>query len=214
MRATVLLMLLMIALCASGFAHATEIHRCTSSRGAVSFQDKPCAASARQSIVHVTDAPVTATVSPTEKISAPTPAATVATPAVMPVSASLPMMYACTRYDGQRHYLSDTLPRPYAVPLGAMGYPGQSLDRAYAPPNGLGMSAPEEARPPRVGGPLIAGAYVEVQDYCHPASRDQVCGELRKRFDANHEQLRMAFPSDQPPLQQREDQLNAQMKGC
>jgi hypothetical protein len=47
-----------------------------------------------------------------------------------------------------------------------------------------------------------------------PASRPQVCDELRRRFDANHAKLRMAFPSEKAPFQQREDALSAQLKGC
>jgi len=65
-----------------------------------------------------------------------------------------------------------------------------------------------------LGGPLISNAYVQVQDDCQPAPRAQVCDELRHRYDANHEKLRMAFPSDQPPLEQRERELRAQLSGC
>ncbi|HEX6614456.1 MAG TPA: DUF4124 domain-containing protein, partial [Rhodanobacteraceae bacterium] len=60
----------------------------------------------------------------------------------------------------------------------------------------------------------IANAQVMVQDRCEPAPRPQVCDELRRRFKANHEKLRMAFPSEKASFQQREDQLNAQLQGC
>jgi hypothetical protein len=198
------------------FAHAVQVYRCVAGDGAVSYQDKSCPAHQKQSTVSLQDAPeVSSLAAPASaSSSAPAPAASAA-PVAAPPPAPLPMMYACTRYDGQRKYLSDTLPAPYAVPLGAQGYPGQSLDRAYGYPDRLGMSAPEEARKPPVrGGPLIANAYVEVQDHCVPASRAQVCGELQRRFDANHEKLRMAFPSEKAPFQQRESELNAQLKGC
>jgi len=195
--------------------HAVQVYRCTARDGAVSYQDKPCAARQKQSTVSLEDAPMVSSLPQAATSAAPASNASAA-PAVEPSPrAALPTMYACTRYDGQRKYLSDTLPAPYAVPLGVMGYPGQSLDRAYGYSDRLGMSAPEEARKPQVArGPLIANAYVEVQDHCVPAPRAQVCQELRRRFDANHEKLRMAFPSNKPPLQAREDELNTQLKGC
>ena len=124
-------------------------------------------------------------------------------------------MYACTTYDDEDKYLSDTLPAPYPVPLGALGYTTPSLSQAYGGRDRLGVSAPELARRPTIGrGPLIANAQVLVQDHCVPAPRSQVCDELNRRFKANHEKLRMAFPSEKAPFQQREDELNAQMRGC
>jgi hypothetical protein len=197
-------------------AHAVQVYRCTSSRDAGSYQDKPCTGHQKQSTISLQDAPVVSSV-PVPAVSAAPPAsfAGAASLYVPPPPPPLPAMYACTRYDGQRKYLSDTLPAPYAVPLGAEGYPGESLDRAYGHADRLGMSAPEEARKPSIrAGPLISNAYVEVRDHCVPAPRAQVCEELQRRFDANHEALRMAFPRDKPPLQAREDGLNAQLKGC
>lgn len=200
------------ALWLSGAARAVEVYRCTAANGAVAYQDKPCAALQKQKTVQLSDAPI---VAPAPTASAPPTAASIAPmPVATPTPPPLPVMYACSRYDGERHYLSDTLPQPYYVPLGALGYPGQSLDRAYGGRDRLGLSAPEEARPPKLGGPLIANALVEVQDDCHPASHGEVCGELRRRYDANHEKLQMAFPSDQPPLEQRERELRAQLSGC
>ncbi|MGH8212274.1 MAG: DUF4124 domain-containing protein [Rhodanobacteraceae bacterium] len=197
-------------------AHALQVYRCTARDGAVSYQDKPCPAHQTQSTVSLQGTPIVSSVPQPPVSTAPPPAKATDVPTYEPPPpAPLPVMYACTRYDSQRKYLSDTLPAPYAVPLGAQGYPGQSLDRAYGHSDRLGMSAPEEARKPSIrGGPLIANAYVEVQDHCVPAPRAQVCEELQHRFDANHENLRMAFRSDKPPLQAREDELNAQLKGC
>ncbi len=210
LRAALVLVLLLPVM-----AHAVQVYRCTARDGEVSYQDTPCPAPQKQSTVSLQDAPeVSSLPEPAASSPAPAAAASVA-PVAAPAPAALPVMYACTRYDGQRKYLSDTPTAPYAVPLGAMGYPGQSLDRAYGYSDRLGMSAPEEARKPPVrGGPLIAGAYIEVQDHCVPAPRAQVCEELRHRYDANHEKLRMAFPSEKAPFQQREDELKAQLQGC
>ncbi|MGN6313786.1 MAG: DUF4124 domain-containing protein [Rhodanobacteraceae bacterium] len=202
--------------CAPGAAMAVTVYKCTAPDGMTAYQDKPCPANRRQHTMELPDAPIVTTVPP-PVTSAPTPAASRASApaAVPPPPPPLPTMYACTTYDGEKKYLSDTLPRPYAVPLGALGYPGQSLDQAYGGRDRIGLSAPEEARKPAIGrGPLIANAQVMVQDHCVPAPRSQVCDELRRRFDVNHEKLRMAFPSEKAPFQRREDQLNAQLKGC
>lgn len=199
--------------CLARPAGAVTVYKCSAPGGTVSYQDRPCPAHQRQGTLELSDAPI---VTP-----APIPVTTTnpPPPASAPVAETppppLPTMYACTTYDGEKKYLSDTLPRPYPVPLGALGYPGQSLDQAYGGANRLGLSAPEEAPKPTIGrGPLIANAQVMVRDHCVPAPRSQVCDELRRRFDANHEKLRMAFPSEKAPFQQREDQLDARLKGC
>lgn len=195
-------------------AHAVTVYRCTAADGAIGYQDKPCPAHRRQSTLQLSDAPIVSP-PPVATTSAPASAASVPPAPIATPAVPLPTMYACTSYDGEKHYLSDNLPAPYPVPLGAMGYPSQSLDQAYGGRDRLGLSAPEESGKPMIGnGPLIANAMVEVRDYCHPATRTQVCDELKHRYDANHAKLRMAFPSEQQPLEQREAQLREQMSGC
>lgn len=208
--------LLLMFGCAPCIAAAATIYKCTLQDGAVTYQGKPCPAHQRQSTMEFSDAPiVTPAPPPIVAASKPTPAAMVAPAPVASPPPPLPTMYACTTYDGEKKYLSDTLPAPYPVPLGALGYPGQSLDQSYGERNRIGLSAPEAARKPTIGpGPLIANARVVVRDHCVPAPRSQVCDELRRRFDANHAKLRMAFPSEKAPFQQREDTLNAELKGC
>jgi len=215
LRALLTVSLTIALACTPRVAAAVTIYKCTAPNGAVTYQDKACPARQRQSTLELSNAPiVTPAPAPVVTARAPTPATSVAQAPAAPPS-PLPTMYACTTYDGEKKYLSDTLPVPYPVPLGALGYPGQSLDQAYGGRDRLGMSAPEEARRPTIGrGPLIANAQVMVQDPCVPAPRSQVCDELRRRFDANHAKLRMAFPSEKAPFQQREDALNAQLKGC
>ncbi|HXS73165.1 MAG TPA: DUF4124 domain-containing protein [Rhodanobacteraceae bacterium] len=214
LRALPLACLLPALACAPSGARAFEVYRCTAADGAMTYQDKPCPAHQRQDTIILSDAPIVTPAPAPPTSTAPAPAATMLPPLATP-TAPLPMMYACTTYDGEKKYLSDTLPAPYPVPLGAMGFPSRSLDQAYGGRDRLGLSAPEEARKPMIGrGPLIANAQVMVQDHCAPAPRSQVCDELRHRFDANHAKLRKAFPSEKPPFQQREDELNAQLKGC
>jgi len=215
LRALVSISLPMVLACAPCVTAAATIYQCTAPDGAVSYQDKACPAHRRQRTMEFPDAPIVAPApKPASTVVAPLTASTVVTP-VAPPPSPLPTMYACKTYDGEKKYLSDTLPEPYPVPLGALGYTTPSLDRAYGGRDRLGLSAPEEARKPMIGrGPLIANAQVMVQDYCAPAPRAQVCGELRRRFDANHAKLRMAFPSEKAPFQLLEDELNAQLKGC
>jgi len=196
-------------------ANAVTVYKCTAPDAAITYQDKPCPAHRHQSTLELPDEPIVTPLPAPTLSSPPPPASAAPVPIAEAPPPPLPTMYACTTYDGEKQYLSDTLPAPYPVPLGALGYPGQSLDQAYGGPNRLGLSAPEEARKPTIGrGPLIANAQVMVSDRCVPAPRSQVCDELRHRFDANHEKLRMAFPSEKAPFQQREDELNAQLKGC
>jgi len=75
------------------------------------------------------------------------------------------------------------------------------------------MSAPGLSKP-RIGGSRIAAGMTEVQDYCLPATPAQVCGYLQREYDDNHRKLRMAMPHEQPPLEQREQQLSAELKNC
>jgi hypothetical protein len=216
LRALVVASLLIVFGCAPRVAAAITVYKCTAMDGGVTYQDKPCPANRTQSTLELSDVPIVTPAPAPVESTAPMSASTASAPAAAPLPPPpLPTMYACTTYDGEKKYLSDTLPRPYPVPLGVLGYPGQSLDQAYGGPDRIGLSAPEEARKPTIGrGPLIANAQVMVQDHCVPAPRSQVCDELRRRFNANHEKLRMAFPSEKAPFQQREDQLNAQLKGC
>lgn len=208
--------LFMMCVAASSVGQAVEIYRCTAASGAVTYQDKPCAAHQRQHTINLSDVPiVTPLPTPVAVTSTPPPAVPASAPVQAQTHAPLPTMYACTTYDDENKYLSDTLPAPYPVPLGALGYATPSLSQAYGGRDRLGLSAPELARKPTIGrGPLLANAQVLVQDHCVPAPRSQVCDELSQRFKANHAKLRMAFPSEKAPFQQREDELNAQMRGC
>ena len=94
-----------------------------------------------------------------------------------------------------------------------MGYPPQSLAHAYGTRGGAGVSAPELSRP-RIGGPRIAAGMTEVQDFCLPATHAQVCGYVQEEYDENHRALRRAMPHEQPPLREREQQLQGQLRNC
>lgn len=205
-----------IFVCSVGCAPAhAQVYRCTGSGGSVSYQDRACFPGQKQQII---DVPSHA---PPGYI--PPPAATVATsaatanpsppPAPAPAPPPLPVMYACVGAVNGKQYLARSPPPPYLAPLGVMGYPPQSLAHAYGTRGGAGVSAPELSRP-RIGGPRIAAGMTEVQDFCLPATHAQVCGYVQEEYDENHRALRRAMPHEQPPLREREQQLQGQLRNC
>ncbi len=190
-----------------------QVYQCTTRTGAYSFQDRPCKPDQRQQVLDL----------PSHGPDAPTPAAPPATvmtaPAPPPVPAAaaptmpLPVLYACVGAVNQEHYFARTPRPPYLVPLGVLGYPPQSLARAYGSRGGAGASAPELAHP-RIGGPRIATGMTEVQDFCLPATHAQVCTWVQKEYADNHRKLRMAMRHEAPPLEARERQLAAELDNC
>src|SRR5574337_8209 len=203
-----------VAWCAGARA---QVYRCTASSGSVAYQDRPCAQGQRQTVVDVPSRAPPGDVPP--------PVATIATPLVADASASspasygpppspLPVMYACVGAVNGKRYLTRSPPPPYLAPLGALGWPPQTLSRAYGAPGGAGMSAPELSKP-RIGGPRIAAGMTEVEDFCAPAPQAEVCDFVQREYDDNHRKLRMAvLPREQGPLQQREQELQDQLRNC
>jgi hypothetical protein len=201
--------------CASWCACArAQVYRCTAANGAVSYQDHACARGQQQKVIDLPShappgyvPPAPATVPPAATAGASP------LPAYVPPPSPLPVMYACVGAVNGQSYLANAPPPPYLAPLGVMGYPPQSLSRVYGTRGGAGMSAPELSKP-RIGGPRIAAGMTEVQDYCLPATQAQVCGYLQKEYDENHRKLRMAMPREQPPYEQRERELQDQLRNC
>lgn len=194
-------------------AHA-QVYRCVAPGGSVSYQDHACARGQRQFMVDVPARGPDAV--PAAPAGLPVPSASAAPlpglPAYVP-PAPLPELYACVGAVNGKHYLTRSPPPPYLAPLGAMGYPPQSLSQAYGAPGGAGVSAPELAHP-RVGGPPIAAAMTEVEDACAPADRADVCAFVRREYDENHARLRRAMRSEEPPLEARERELLDQLRSC
>ena len=194
---------------------SAQVYQCTAANGAVSFQDHACARGQQQKLLDLPSHAPPGYVPP-PVATTPPPASTERAeppPVYVPPPAPLPAMYACVGAVNGKHYLTRSPPPPYLAPLGVLGYPPQSLSRAYGPGGGAGMSAPELSRP-RIGGPRIATGMTQVQDFCLPATQAQVCRFVQKEYDENHRKLRMAMPHEQPPLEQREQQLSAQLKNC
>jgi hypothetical protein len=201
--------------CAPFHAHA-QVYQCTAANGDVSFQDRACERGQKQKLIDVPSHAPSAYVPPAPA-SSPQPASTpppLPAPAHVPPPPPLPAMYACVGAVNGRRYLTRHPPPPYLAPLGVMGYPPQTLSQAYGAPGGAGMSAPEGASKPRVGGPPIATGMAEVQDACAPASHAEVCGFVQREYDENHRELRMAMPHEQPPFERRERQLLDQLRNC
>lgn len=215
MKSTLVAFVVMLGIVWCANARA-QVYQCVAANGSVSYQDHACARGQKQTIIDVPSRAPPGYVPPAPTtVVAPEATATELPPQddVPPAPSPLPTMYACVGAVNGKPYLTHSPSPPYLAPLGVMGYPPQSLSQAYGAPGGAGMSAPELSRP-HVGGPRIATGMTEVQDYCLPATQAQVCGYVQHEYDANHRNLRMAMPHEQPPLEQREQQLTAQLKNC
>jgi hypothetical protein len=195
-------------------AHA-QVYQCTDANGNLGYQDRACPAGQKQKVIDVpSHAPPGYVPPPVATVAAPTTANNPLPAAVQaPVPTSLPVMYECVGAVNGKQYLTRSPPPPYLAPLGVMGYPPRSLARAYGTRGGAGVSAPELSKP-RIGGPRIATGMTEVQDFCLPATQARVCRFVQKEYDDNHRELRRAMPHEQPPLREREQQLQQQLQNC
>lgn len=198
-------------------AHA-QVYRCTTSHDDIAYQDRPCPRGARQEVLNLPSRAPPGYAPPASTASAVPPAEDTVPPAstaYVPPASPLPVLYACVGAVNGKRYLARQPPSPYLAPLGVMGYPPQSLAQAYGGRGGAGVSAPEAAPKPRIGGPSMAAAMTEVQDACVPATHVEVCAFVQREYDDNHQKLRAALlPSEQEPLRRRELQLQDQLRNC
>ncbi|HEY6943286.1 hypothetical protein [Dokdonella sp.] len=194
-------------------AAATDVYRCTGSEG-VSYQDKPCASAANQSVIHLAD-PLPAPVEP------PSQADAVAAPAseapVQPAAPTLPppSLYLCTATDGSRYISEDGVGRRSWVPYAMLAGSGKSLAQAYGP-GGIGVSAPELQPSPATAPTAdpIGAHYVWVVDECHHADAVEACAFLRNELDKVAGKLRRAFSDTEAELQQEQARLRERLRGC
>jgi hypothetical protein len=206
----------LIALIAAASAHATSVYKCVDAKGAISFQDHPCAANTRQQTLTLPDPPPppsTAASTPEESESpAAQPEAQQQTAPPMPP----PSFFLCTRYDGSR-YISDTSQGGSAlVPLGVLGIPGRSLADAYGGPDGIGVSAPGLRTIPHQPAASVpfGGTSTWIDDECHHASSREACAYLRKSLDDVRYKLTKAFSDTTPELKREEADILDRMHGC
>lgn len=195
------------------FVVRAQVFKCTAANGSVSYQDRACSHGQKQKVMDVPEHGPPGYVPPPAATTEAAAANEKPPPAYVPPPAPLPTMYMCVGAVNGKQYLTRSPPPPYLAPLGVMGYPPQSLSQAYGARGGAGVSAPELSRP-RIGGSPAATGMTEVQDRCLPATHAQVCSFVQDEYDQNHRRLRMAMPHEQPPLEQREQQLSAQLKNC
>ncbi|MGH8116311.1 MAG: DUF4124 domain-containing protein [Rhodanobacteraceae bacterium] len=217
MKATVAGFLLLACIGWCGCAHA-QVFKCTAPNGAVAFQDHACVAGQRQELIDVpSHAPPGYVPPPVATAPSPAMATPPAVPPPLPPPTPLPVMYACVGAVNGKHYLTRSPPAPYLAPLGMLGYPPLSLVQAYGSPGGARVPVVPEPRAPGNPPPprgIVGTGMTEVQDYCLPATRAQVCRFVQKEYDANQHKLNLAVPREQPPLEQRAQQLSAQLKNC
>jgi hypothetical protein len=206
----------LLALTSAGAAQAATVYKCTDAKGAVSFQDRPCAATTRQQTIAMPDP----SPPPPEAIAPSTPetaaeSAAIEPPQPAPMHAP-PSFFLCTRYDGT-HYISDTGQGGSAlVPLGVLGVPGRSLADAYGGPNGIGVSAPGLRTIPHQPAASVpfGGTSTWIDDECHHASPREACAYLHKSLDDVRYQLTKAFSDTTPELKRQETDILDRMHGC
>ncbi|HEU4665092.1 MAG TPA: DUF4124 domain-containing protein [Dokdonella sp.] len=199
-------------------AAATEVYRCAGPDG-VSFQDKPCANAASQSVIHLADPPAPVDVpAPAAADDAADPGAAVAAPSPIPPApptAAPPSLYLCTATDGSRYISEDGVGRRSWVPYAMIAGSGKSLAEAYRP-GGIGVSAPELQPSPAAAPPAdpIGANYVWVVDECHRADAVEACAFLRNELDKVAGKLRRAFSDTEAQLKQEQAQLRERLRGC
>ena len=199
-------------------ASAATAYKCVDAKGAISFQDRPCRAGAKeqQILLHEFTPPSAPAAPPAQ----PEPdyaydAPDIAPPPPPPRIAP-PKFYLCTRYDGSR-YMSDTGEGGSAlVPLGVLGVPGRSLADAYGGPNGIGVSAPGLRTIPHQPAASVpfGGMSTWVDDECHAAAPAEACAYLRNALDDVDSKLRRAFSDTEKQLQQERADLQQRLRGC
>jgi len=206
----------LIALAAAAPLHAATVYKCTDAKGAVSFQDRPCAPTTRQQTIAMPDPPL-----PPPEAVAPSPAeaaapsADIEPPQPAPMHAP-PSFFLCTRYDGTR-YISDTGEGGSAlVPLGVLGVPGRSLSDAYSPQHSIGVSAPGLRQIPHVPAASVpfGGMSAWVDDECHAAPPREACAYLHNALDDVRYKLTKAFSDTTPALKRQEADILERLRGC
>ena len=206
----------LFALTSAGALPAATVYKCVDAKGAVSFQDRPCAANARQQTIALPDPPPPSAASVVPPQEEPVAAATEPeAPQSVPFTPP-PSFFLCTRYDGTR-YISDTGEGGSAlVPLGVLGVPGRSLADAYSPQNSIGVSAPGLRQIPHLPARSVpfGGMSTWIDDECHDASPREACAYLRQSLDDVRYKLTKAFSDTTPELKRQEADILERMRCC
>jgi len=213
------IVLFLTTLAAFSTLHAATAYKCIDAKGAIAFQDHPCASGTRQTKMRLPDAAPVSPVPPSDASDAsvaPAPAdAQIPSPTMLPAIPP-PNFYLCTRYDGSR-YISDTGEGGSAlVPLGVLGVPGRTLSDAYSPQNSIGVSAPGLRQIPHVPARSVpfGGMSTWIDDECYAASPREACTYLKQSLDDVRYKLRKAFSDTTPELKRQEADILERMRGC
>ncbi len=204
----------LIALLAAAPVEAVTVYKCVGAKGAVSFQDRPCAPASQQETITMPDPPPPPS-PPVEPIAEAPPRMEQVEPPPAPL-APPPSFFLCTRYDGTR-YISDTgEPGSSLVPLGVLGVPGRSLSDAYSPQNSIGVSAPGLRQIPHVPARSVpfGGTSTWIDDECHEASPREACTYLQNALKDIRYKLTKAFSDTTPELKRQEADILERMRGC
>lgn len=203
-----------LALAASGGAYAETVYRCQAG-GQTIYQQTPCAKSQRQQTIQLQDAaPADGRVAPMPEAPA-TRSEAAATPPPAASMAPAPILFGCIRAtDGKPYTSGNGNPEPYMAPLGVLGAVSQPLADVYGSRNAAVASAPELNRGRGNAAAVATSNYVWVQDQCRQLGPAEACRALRDDAEANQRQIRNAFKSERGPLEAKDAQLQAQLRGC
>ncbi len=169
----------------AGDATASEVFKCRTPDGAISYQDQACEADSE-----TLEAPMLprAYLPPPIDPSPPRPAAANTPPATVAqvrIEDPLPQMFRCTSNDGASYVSSDPTPRGRYVPLWTLG--------VGASGSGL-VSGTIDAR--------YGAQYTYVEDRCRAMPRGELCGWWKQRADETGSQRRRAFNDQRAALDQ------------
>src|ERR1700754_1270510 len=203
-----------IAIMFGGGAEAETVYKCQAG-GQTIYQQAPCARNQSQQTIQLQDsgpangqvAPMPGPPPPREESVAPAPPPS---PMVPP-----PVLFGCIRAtDGKPYSSSNGNPEPYMAPLGVLGAVSQPLGDVYGSRNAAVASAPELNRGRGNAAAVATSNYVWVQDQCRQLGPAEACRALRDDAEANQKQIRNAFKSERAPLEAKDAQLQAQLRGC
>lgn len=203
-----------LALATSGHVCAETVYKCQSG-GQTIYQQTPCAKSQRQQTIQLQDsAPADGRVAPMPGPPVSGDQPTPAPPPPQPMPAA-PVLFGCIRAtDGKPYTNSNGNPEPYMAPLGVLGAVSQPLADTYGSRNAAVASAPELNRGKGNAAAIATSNYVWVQDQCRQLAPAEACRALRDDAEANQRQIRNAFKSERGPLEAKDAQLQAQLRGC
>jgi hypothetical protein len=203
---------------------AQTVYKCTGANGSLSYQDTPCARTARQKVMvlHASHpAPVsTAPAAPRSTIAAaqPTPAKSAPPPQVTPLRTlrTLPQLYDCVNAVNGKVYVSrNGHPASYLAPLGMLGAFQTPLAQTYGGKDAARRAASDpQLAHGRITQGLVTSNYTRVQDRCRPLSPREICEALGNQLQQLETKIDKSFRSDRPPMEEKAARLRKEQAAC